>query len=47
MKLGTATSILHYYAIQDAVAVVAEAGYDGVDIWGVPMSTATTGRRRN
>lgn len=34
MKLGTATSVLHYYAIQDAVAVVAEAGYDGVDIWG-------------
>jgi fructoselysine 3-epimerase len=34
MKLGTATSVLHYYAIQDAIAVVAEAGYDGVDIWG-------------
>jgi protein FrlC len=34
MKLGTATSVLHYYAIQDAVALVAEAGYDGVDIWG-------------
>jgi protein FrlC len=34
MKLGTATSVLHYYAIQDAINVVAEAGYDGVDIWG-------------
>ena len=34
MKIGTATSVLHYYAIQDAVNLVAEAGYDGVDIWG-------------
>ncbi len=34
MKLGTATSVLFYYAIQDAIPVVARAGYDGVDIWG-------------
>jgi protein FrlC len=34
MKLGTATSVLHYYAIQDAVAIVAEAGFDGIDVWG-------------
>lgn len=34
MKIGTATSVLHYYAIQDAIEVVAEAGFDGVDIWG-------------
>lgn len=34
MKLGTATSVLHYYAIQDAVNVVAEAGFDGIDVWG-------------
>jgi protein FrlC len=34
MRLGTATSVLYQYAIQDAVAVVARAGFDGVDIWG-------------
>ncbi len=34
MKLGTATSVLFYYAIQDAISLVARAGYDGVDIWG-------------
>jgi protein FrlC len=34
MKLGTATSVLFQHAIQDAVALVARAGYDGVDIWG-------------
>jgi protein FrlC len=34
MKLGTATSVLHYYAIHDAIPLIAEAGYDGVDVWG-------------
>jgi protein FrlC len=34
MKLATATSVLYRYAIQDAISVVARAGYDGVDIWG-------------
>jgi protein FrlC len=34
MKLGTATSVLYLYAIQDAIPIIAEAGYDGVDIWG-------------
>jgi protein FrlC len=34
MNLGTATSVLYQYTIQDAVALVARAGYDGVDIWG-------------
>ncbi len=34
VKLGTATSVLHYYAIQDAIPLIAEAGYNGVDIWG-------------
>ncbi len=34
MKLGTATSVLYQYAIQDAVPLVARAGFDGVDVWG-------------
>jgi protein FrlC len=34
MKLGTATSVLYQYAIEDAVPIVARAGYDGIDIWG-------------
>ena len=34
MKLGTATSVLYLYSIQDAIPIVAKTGYDGVDIWG-------------
>jgi len=34
MKLGTATSVLFQYALEDAVPLVARAGYDGIDIWG-------------
>ncbi len=34
MKLATATSVLYQYAIQDAIPVIAAAGFDGVDIWG-------------
>jgi fructoselysine 3-epimerase len=34
MKLGTATSVLYLYNIDDAISLVAKAGYDGVDIWG-------------
>lgn len=34
MKLATATSVLFFYSIQDAVRMVAELGYDGIDIWG-------------
>lgn len=34
MKLATATSVLFFYSIQDAVRTVAELGYDGIDIWG-------------
>lgn len=34
MKLGTATSVLYQYALQDAVPLIARAGYDGVDLWG-------------
>src|SRR5262245_60950269 len=34
MKLRTATSVLFRYAIQDAVKVVAQCGYDGIDLWG-------------
>jgi len=34
MKLGTATSVLYQYALQDAIPLIARAGYDGVDIWG-------------
>lgn len=34
MKLGTATSVLYLYSIQDAIPIVSKTGYDGVDIWG-------------
>jgi protein FrlC len=34
MKIGTATSVLYQYSIQDAIRIVASAGYDGIDIWG-------------
>ena len=34
MKLATATSVLFFYTIQDTVRMVAELGYDGIDIWG-------------
>jgi protein FrlC len=34
MKLGTATSVLYLYALQEAIPLVARAGYDGIDIWG-------------
>jgi len=34
MKLGTATSVLYMYSIQDAIPLVARTGFDGVDIWG-------------
>lgn len=34
MKLSTATSVFIHYAIEDTIAIVAEAGYDGIDIWG-------------
>ncbi len=34
MKLGTATSVLCQYGIRDAIPIIADAGYDGVDIWG-------------
>jgi protein FrlC len=34
MKLGTATSVLYMYSIQDAIPLIARTGYEGVDIWG-------------
>jgi protein FrlC len=34
MKLGTATSVLFQYGLQDAIHLIARAGFDGVDIWG-------------
>lgn len=34
MKLGTATSVLYQYGIQDAIPVISRTGFDGVDIWG-------------
>jgi protein FrlC len=34
MKLGTATSVLFQHALQDAIPLVARAGYEGMDIWG-------------
>ena len=34
MKLGTATSVLYLYSLRDAIPVIAETGFDGVDIWG-------------
>lgn len=34
MKLSIATSVYLNYRLQDAIHYVAEAGYDGIDIWG-------------
>lgn len=34
MKLGTATSVLYQYTIFDAISLIANIGYEGVDIWG-------------
>ena len=34
MKIGTATSVLFRYTIQDAIPLVARIGFEGVDIWG-------------
>jgi len=34
MKLGTATSVLYLYAIEDAIPIISKIGFDGVDIWG-------------
>jgi fructoselysine 3-epimerase len=34
MKLGIATSVFVNYALEDVIPCVAEAGYDGIDIWG-------------
>ena len=34
MKLGTATSVLYLYSLRDAIPLIAETGFDGVDIWG-------------
>jgi len=34
MRLGTATSVLYQYAIQDAIPLIARTGFEGVDIWG-------------
>jgi len=34
MRLGLATSVLYQYAIFDAISLIANCGYEGVDIWG-------------
>lgn len=34
MRISTATSVFVNHTIQETVRLVAEAGYDGVDIWG-------------
>jgi sugar phosphate isomerase/epimerase len=34
MKLGIATSVFIQYPIHEAVTMIADAGYDGIDIWG-------------
>ncbi len=34
MKLSTATSVFVNYTLQDAVAQVIQAGFDGIDLWG-------------
>jgi protein FrlC len=34
VKLGTATSVLFQYALEDAIPLIARVGFDGVDIWG-------------
>jgi protein FrlC len=34
IKLGSATSVLLNYGIQDAVSILSKVGFDGIDIWG-------------
>jgi fructoselysine 3-epimerase len=34
MKLGTATSVLFQYPLEEAIPLIARVGLDGVDIWG-------------
>jgi len=34
VRIATATSVLFQHTIQDAVRLVAQLGFDGVDIWG-------------
>jgi protein FrlC len=34
IRLGSATSVLLNYSIQDAVVILTKAGFDGIDIWG-------------
>lgn len=34
MRISTATSVLFQHTIQDAVRLVSELGFDGIDIWG-------------
>ncbi len=34
IKIASTTSVLIRYALQDAINIIAEAGYDGIDIWG-------------
>ena len=34
MKLSTATSVFVNYTLQDAVAQVIQAGFEGIDLWG-------------
>jgi protein FrlC len=34
MKLSAVTSLLKYYPLPEALRTIAEAGYDGVEIWG-------------
>lgn len=34
MKLATTTSVLFYHGLRDAIRIVSELGYDGIDLWG-------------
>lgn len=34
MRFATATSVLFQHLLQDAIPLVAELGYEGIDIWG-------------
>ena len=34
MQIGTATSVLYQYALEDALPLLKRCGFDGVDIWG-------------
>ena len=34
MRLCSVTSILKYYPLPEALSVIAEAGYEGVELWG-------------